>query len=120
MAAVASVVLLSLQLIARAPPVQRIYAKLTRTDLPAKQGEDVEATGNPTERPSHVARLGGPVIFAFKVSRLLCSVALLALSITSLAISGTQGDDEYSHNSRWVAFGLVGTYVRSPTTRLNA
>ncbi|KAL1937768.1 hypothetical protein VTO73DRAFT_12921 [Trametes versicolor] len=110
-AAVLSAALLSLQLISRAPPVQRLYAKLTGAEASAKQGEDVEAAGNSGERPSHITQLGGPVIFAFKVSRLLSSVALLALSITSLAINGDEDDDEYFHDSRWVAFGLIGAYV---------
>ncbi|KAI0774725.1 multidrug resistance-associated ABC transporter [Trametes elegans] len=110
-ATVVSALILSLQLISRAPLVQRLRAKLTGSDALAKTGEDLEAVGNDGEVPSHVVQLGGPVIFGFKLARLLFTLALLALSIASLAVNGAEDDSEYSYNSRWVAFGLVGTYA---------
>ncbi|KAH9854915.1 multidrug resistance-associated ABC transporter [Lenzites betulinus] len=110
-ATVASVVLLSIQLIARTPLVQRLYAKLTRSENLAKHGEDVESSGHLGERPSHIARLGGPVIFGFKIARLLLTLALLALSITTVVTGGATDGDEYSVNVRLVGFGLIAAYV---------
>ncbi|KAI0650859.1 multidrug resistance-associated ABC transporter [Trametes meyenii] len=111
-ATVVSALVLSLQLISRTPPVQRLYARLTGSEVPAKEGDDVEVAGSDGPRPSHITRLGGPVIFSFKVARLLLSLALLGLSIASITLNGSDDDDEaYSLNTRWVAFGIIGTYA---------
>ncbi|KAI0638608.1 multidrug resistance-associated ABC transporter [Trametes polyzona] len=110
-AAAVSVALLSLQLLSRAPLVQRLYARLSGSEVTKQQRDDVESSGNPAGRPSHITRLGGPVIFAFKTARLLCSVALLALSIASFAKGGIPSGDRSSSDPRWVAFGLIGAYA---------
>ena len=110
-ATVLSALVLSLQFISLAPPVKRLHAKLTKSEVSSRPGEDVEAVGADGQRPSHIARLGGPVIFAFKTARLLCTLALLALSIASLAVNGTDDSSEDSYNPRWIAFGIIGTYV---------
>ncbi|KAI0371499.1 multidrug resistance-associated ABC transporter [Pilatotrama ljubarskyi] len=107
-ATVVSAFVLSLQLVLRAPPIRRLYSRLTGADVSESQRDDIEAVGNDGERPSHVARLGGPVIFAFKVTRLLCSLALLGLSVASIVLNTADEDEEDS--SRWPAFGLVGAY----------
>ncbi|KAI0677672.1 hypothetical protein C8Q78DRAFT_1003851 [Trametes maxima] len=106
-----SALILSLQLVSRAPPVQRLYARLTGSEIPAKDGDDVEVAGSDRRRPSHIIRLGGPVIFSFKAARLLSSLALLALSIASLTLNGADDDEESSLNPHWVAFGIIGTYA---------
>ncbi|KAI0329604.1 multidrug resistance-associated ABC transporter [Cubamyces sp. BRFM 1775] len=110
-ATVLSALVLSLQFICLAPPVKRLHAKLTKSEVSSTTSEDVEAAGVDGQRPSHIARLGGPVIFAFKAARLLCTLALLALSIASLAINGADDSSEDSYNPRWIAFGIIGTYA---------
>lgn len=110
-ATVLSAFVLSLQLLSRASPIQRLYAKVTKSDVQKETGEDLEAVGTDGQRPSHIQRLGGPVIFAFKTVRLLSTLALLALSIASIAVNGTDDDDDDSYNARWVAFAITGTYV---------
>ncbi|OSD04422.1 multidrug resistance-associated ABC transporter [Trametes coccinea BRFM310] len=110
-ATVLSAFVLSLQLLSRASPIQRLYAKVTKSDVQKETGEDLEAVGTDGQRPSHIQRLGGPVIFAFKAVRLLSTLALLALSIASIAVNGTDVDDDDSYNARWVAFAITGTYA---------
>ncbi|KAI9059804.1 multidrug resistance-associated ABC transporter [Trametes sanguinea] len=110
-ATVLSAFVLSLQLLSRSSPVQRLYAKITKSDVQKEATEDLEAIGTDGQRPSYIQRLGGPVIFAFKAVRLLSTLALLALSIASIAVNGTDDDDDDSYNARWVAFGITGTYA---------
>ena len=107
-----SAFLLSLQLFFRSAPVQKLYARITRSDASKTTGDDLEASGSGEQQVSHVARHGGPVIFAFKVVRLLSTLTLLALSIAGAILNEGQDDLDFSFDSRWVAFGLIGTYVR--------
>ncbi|OCH83579.1 hypothetical protein OBBRIDRAFT_840403 [Obba rivulosa] len=59
----------------------------------------------------HVRRLGGPVIFAFRVVRLLCVVTLLALSIVTVISSRIRNVHSGVYNSIWLDVGLCGVYV---------
>ncbi|CDO77193.1 hypothetical protein BN946_scf184747.g6 [Trametes cinnabarina] len=110
-ATVLSAFILSLQLLSRSSHVQRLYAKITKFDVQRENGEDLEAVGTNGEGSSYITRQGGPVIFAFKATRLFSCLALLALSIASIVINGAEDDDEDSNNARWVAFGVMGTYA---------
>ncbi|KAI0832850.1 multidrug resistance-associated ABC transporter [Trametes gibbosa] len=110
-ATAASAVFLTVQLVSRVPLVKRFYSKLVGSEDLAKTGEDVESVGHPGDCPSHISRLGGPVIFGFKIARLLSTFALLALSIATVAVKGATDGEEYSSNSRWVAFGLIAAYT---------
>ena len=109
-----SVVALSLQLVVRARPVKRLLARFSKANAETDDLDDIEATGSGSQPSTHVARLGGPVIYLFKVLRLLSTLALLGLAITSLILNGREENFEYSFDSRWIAFGFIGTYVRTP------
>ncbi len=109
-----SAVALCLQLVARTRPVKRLFAKLSKTNVAAEGADDIEATGSGVQPSTHIAKLGGPVIYLFKVLRLLSTLALLGLSITSLIFNDREENFEYSFDSRWVAFGFIGTYVCKP------
>lgn len=113
-ATAASALVLSLQLLFRAAPVQKFLAKLTNAETHAKSDEDIESSGTDGQSSSHIARLGGPVIFSFKVVRLLSCLTLFALSIAKLIVDDGKDDSRLSLDidSRWVAFGFIGTYVR--------
>ena len=109
-----SAVVLSLQLVARARPIKRLFAKFSKSNVSPEGVDDIEATGSAAQPLTHVAKLGGPVIYFFKVLRLLSTLALLGLSITSLILNDREENFEYSFDSRWIAFGFIGTYVREP------
>ncbi|KAI1795060.1 hypothetical protein LXA43DRAFT_1080347 [Ganoderma leucocontextum] len=110
-ATVASALVLCLQLVARARPLKRLFAKFSKSDIAAEGADDIEATGSGVHPSTHVAKLGGPVIYGFKVLRLLSTLALLGLSITSLVLNERDENFEYSFDSRWIAFGFIGTYA---------
>ncbi|KAI0758154.1 multidrug resistance-associated ABC transporter [Fomes fomentarius] len=110
-ATAASALLLSLQLLFRSTPVQRLLGKVINSDVSSKAGDDLEATGSNEQQVSHVARHGGPVIFAHKVVRLLSTLTLLALSIAGAVLNDREDNLGFSFDSRWVAFGLIGTYA---------
>ncbi|KAI0750650.1 hypothetical protein C8Q80DRAFT_1097969 [Daedaleopsis nitida] len=112
-ATAASALVLSLQLLLRAAPVQKVFAKLTKSAANVKSDEDLESSGTAGQSPSHIARLGGPVIFSFKVIRLLSCFTLLALSIAHLIVNDRKDDSRLALDidSRWVAFGFIGTYA---------
>lgn len=112
-AAAASALVLSVQLVARTTPVQRLFAKITKSDAPAKVDDDLEATGASSQPMSHVQQLGGPVIFGFKIVRLLCTLTLLALSVAGLFLHDATDTVDVSFDARWVVFGLIATYVRT-------
>ncbi|RPD81341.1 multidrug resistance-associated ABC transporter [Lentinus tigrinus ALCF2SS1-7] len=111
LAAAASALVLSLQLVARTSSVQRLFAKITKSDAPTKADDDLEATGASTQSLSHVEQLGGPVIFGFKVVRLLCTLSLLALSVAGLFLHDAGDTVDVSFDARWVVFGLIATYA---------
>lgn len=92
--------------------MQRLLAKTVNSVVSSKAGDDLEATGSNEQQVSHVARHGGPVIFAHKVVRLLSTLTLLALSIAGVVLNDRGDNIEFSFDSRWVASGLIGTYVR--------
>ena len=79
-------------------------------------GEDTKVTPPNTTLPTtlgarlreHASRLGGCEIFAYRLVRLVSSIALVALSIyTIVAHKHTQGDSYVSH----LQFALLGVYV---------
>ena len=110
-AALASLAILSTQLVCRSTPVQRVFAKFTKSDVLPQSSEDVESSGASSQVTSHVAELGGPVCFAFLVTRLLSCLSLLGLYIAGLVLSDEEGS-EHNRESHWVAIGLSGTFVR--------
>ncbi|KAH9939277.1 uncharacterized protein BXZ73DRAFT_76000 [Epithele typhae] len=108
--AVASIAVLLLHLLFRSNPVQLLLAKLSRSNTASELVEDVEATKYDGQSTSNVARLGGPVIFTFKLIRFFCVLVLLALSIATLLV---RDEDENSHapfKSRLSALALAGVY----------
>ena len=109
-----SAVALCLQLVARARPVKRLLAKFSKSKVAAEGADDIEAAGSGGQPSTLVAKLGGPVIYSFKVLRFLSTLTLLGLSITTLILNDREENFEYSFDSRWVAFGFIGTYVRHP------
>ncbi|TBU53541.1 hypothetical protein BD310DRAFT_937787 [Dichomitus squalens] len=109
--AVVSAFVLALQLTARATPVRRILARLSKSDVEGDGTDDIEATGSDGQPLSHVAKLGGPVIYGFKVVRFLSTLTLLGLSIATPILNDRNDDSEYSFDPRWVAFGFIGTYA---------
>ncbi|RDX55372.1 hypothetical protein OH76DRAFT_1428233 [Lentinus brumalis] len=111
LAAAASALVLALQLVARTRSVQRLYARITKSDVPVKVDNDLEATGASTQSASHVEQLGGPVIFTFKVLRLVCSLTLLALSVAGLFLHDADDTVDFSFDARWLVFGLIATYA---------
>ncbi|TBU23091.1 hypothetical protein BD311DRAFT_811015 [Dichomitus squalens] len=109
--AVVSAFVLTLQLIACSTPVRKILARISKADIDGDGADDIKATGSNGQPRSHVAKLGGPVIYGFKVVRFLSTLAPLGLSIATLILSDRNDDSEYSFDSRWVSFGLIGTYT---------
>lgn len=110
--ALTSLAILLLQLVFRSGPVQHLYAKLARSDACPKVGEDVESNGSGGQVTSHVAELGGPVIFAFKLLRFFSCLALLALSVAEIVLRDEDVEGvESSMGSRWVVVGLTAAYV---------
>ena len=115
--ALASALVLALQLVARATPMRRLLAKLPKSDAGRANADDIEATGSDGQPLSRVAKLGGPIIYGFKVVRFLSSLTLLGLSIATLIINDRNDDFEYSFDSRWAELGFIGTYVCLPPQR---
>ena len=97
-AAGASLLVLFGQLLLQSEGAKWLYEKLTRSRDDLDEDEDVveeveaEDTGTLEQEHSYVvtrytARYGGVVIFAFRVFRLLCTLALLSLSIVTAVLA---------------------------------
>lgn len=100
-AAAGSLLWLLVQLLIRLESVNRLYQKLTRSreDLDEEEAEEVEVEDTVALEHEHssvvtlyAARYGGTVIFAFRVFRLLCTLALLSLSLVT-AVLATRSKD---------------------------
>ncbi|OCH87305.1 multidrug resistance-associated ABC transporter [Obba rivulosa] len=112
-AAVASVsaVLLLLHTILTSSAVKVLYVRLFAPDPIVTDGTDSEL---PVPKESvrksriteHIASLGGPVIFIGRCVRLVCCLALLALSIYTVAVPPSS-----SHSDAWLNFSLCGAYA---------
>ncbi|OCH85242.1 hypothetical protein OBBRIDRAFT_807663, partial [Obba rivulosa] len=112
-----SAVLYLLHLILLSKPVEALRARIF---IPkAALAEDVSSestiTADDAEPPlvrGHVESLGGPVIFAFRCARLLCCLALLALSVlTVVAPKVRKSHSESFTSSRPFNLSLCGVYV---------
>ena len=64
----------------------------------------------------HIDELGGPVIFGWRLARLLACAALLALSVYTVILNPHQarGASEAKY-SRWLQISLTVVYVRLPS-----
>ena len=64
----------------------------------------------------HVVELGGPAIFAWRLSRVLACAGLFALGIFTTTLDGQAHDDGTdSEPQKYVQFALAGVYVRNAT-----
>ncbi|OCH92734.1 hypothetical protein OBBRIDRAFT_419752, partial [Obba rivulosa] len=117
--AVASVsaVLLLLHLFLQSNPARALRSRLLASEasLDDASSETTLAAENEDYSESrvtrHVRRLGGPVIFAFRVVRLLCVVTLLALSIVTVISSRIRNVHSGIYNGIWLDVGLCGVYA---------
>ncbi|KAH9921469.1 uncharacterized protein B0H18DRAFT_1188953 [Fomitopsis serialis] len=96
-AATASLLVLLLQLIAHSEPVKKLYKRLATSENDSAdeiEDENVDDAVGEQQHLSvvsqHMAQYGGPVIFAYRVLRLLCTLALLALSILTAVFTSRQ------------------------------
>ncbi|TFY70118.1 hypothetical protein EVJ58_g61 [Rhodofomes roseus] len=97
-AATASLLVLFAQLVARSEPAKALYKKLATSDAESVDETEEEDTADVATEPQHssvvtryTAQYGGPVIFAYRVLRLLCTLGLLALSIFTAVVSAHEG-----------------------------
>ncbi|KAH9939279.1 uncharacterized protein BXZ73DRAFT_99483 [Epithele typhae] len=101
---VASLVVLALQLASRTTLARRLSTKFSGCDVPQEEESCVEGQ-------SPVARVGGTVIFSFKLARFFSTLALLGFSIAGLATSKPDLGQEGSLRAYWAGVGLTGTYA---------
>ncbi|KAH9912641.1 uncharacterized protein B0H18DRAFT_889646 [Fomitopsis serialis] len=87
--ATASLLVLLLQLIASSEPVKKLYKRLATSE-----NDSVDDAAGEQQHLSvvsqHIAQYGGPIIFAYRVLRLLCTLALLTLSIFTAVFTSRQ------------------------------
>ncbi|KZT65008.1 hypothetical protein DAEQUDRAFT_568286 [Daedalea quercina L-15889] len=94
----ASLLVLFVQLITRPNLVRGLYHKLTASEEGLNcetEDEDAEEVIPERQRSSvvtrHIAQYGSVVIFAYRILRLLCTLALLALTIATIVLTAQRG-----------------------------
>ncbi|KAH9940070.1 uncharacterized protein BXZ73DRAFT_99070 [Epithele typhae] len=110
--AVASCAVLLLQLLFRSSrAVRLLLAKVSRSNTASETVEDMESTRYDGQSASNIARLGGPVMFTFKLVRFFCVLSLLSLSIMTLLVYDEDGNPRAPLKPRLTALALAGVYV---------
>ncbi|KZT67587.1 P-loop containing nucleoside triphosphate hydrolase protein [Daedalea quercina L-15889] len=94
----ASFLVLLVQLITRSSLVKGLYQKLAASEEGSTgetEDEDADEVISEWQRSSvvarHIAQYGGLVIFAYRILRLLCTLALLALTIATINLTAQRG-----------------------------
>lgn len=95
--AAVSVALLIIQVLTMSSPMKKLYARVFRSEVPLTATEVSEQpssripVGFFSETKAYMDEHGGIAVFAFKLAKLLCCLALLALSIVVFIIQD-EGD----------------------------
>lgn len=109
-----SAVVLFLHLVLASGISKRLATRLFSSN---KKTEESSPVHIPVDERSHIAQLGGRVIFGFIVARLLSCLALLGLSVVTLVLHHKGGISRYESHD-WLQIALCGTYV-SPSCYLS-
>lgn len=110
--ALLSIATLSLHLLARSESIRKLFSRSSPKQISTEEEDSIE-------RPyrGHIHDLGGPLIFAYKIARLLLCFILLALNVFYVVTSARSNDGIKSFSDAdWLRIGLIGVYVRSPIT----
>ncbi|EMD41587.1 hypothetical protein CERSUDRAFT_79219 [Gelatoporia subvermispora B] len=116
-AAALSAALLLLHITIHSRPVKFLHSKLSASHTVSADDASSDTVVAPgVDERSHIRRhvddLGGPMIFAFRLARLLSVVALLALSIVTVMSSGfRKAHSGASNQSMWINISLCVVYV---------
>lgn len=107
-----SLSVLLVQLILRSTPVKKLHARFSGPHATLTDEDEVENSAQNTSGPSpvvdrHVGQLGEPIIFGFRLARLLCCLALLGM----YAFTAVRGALDGLSPSVWLQVAACGVYV---------